>query len=93
MGGRRPYPVPVSDLVRVALVENEPAAEIAVGLLRVEGIRAVWQRAGTASAGVNIGSAGGISGAFEVLVLPQDAERARELLAPSEAEPDSDRRV
>jgi hypothetical protein len=79
----------VSDLVRVALVENEPAAEIAVGLLRVEGIRAIWQRAGSASAGVNIGSAGGISGAFDVLVLPQDAERPTELLAASEEEPRS----
>jgi hypothetical protein len=55
----------------------------------VEGIRAIWQRAGSASAGVNIGSAGGISGAFDVLVLPQDAERAIELLAASEEEPRS----
>ena len=79
----------MGDLVRVALVESEPAAEIAVGLLRVEGIRAIWQLGGSASGGVNIGSAGGISGAFDVLVLPQDAERARELLAASEDEPRS----
>ncbi len=77
----------MDDLIRVALVDNEPAAEIAVGLLRVEGIRAIWQRGGHASAGVNLGSAGGISGAFEVLVLAPDAERAMELLAASEPEP------
>ena len=77
----------MDDLIRVALVDNEPAAEIAVGLLRVEGIRAIWQRAGHVSAGLDLGSAGGISGAFEVLVLAHDAERAMELLAASEQEP------
>jgi hypothetical protein len=53
----------------------------------VEGIRAIWQRAGHGSAGLDLGSAGGISGTFEVLVLAHDAERAMELLAASEQEP------
>ena len=76
----------MDDLIRVALVDTEPAAEISVSLLRVEGIRAIWQRAGHVSAG-GMGSAGGISGAFEVLVLPHDAVRAMELLAAAEPEP------
>lgn len=77
----------MADLERVATVENEPEAELAIGLLRTEGISAMWQRAGIGAAGAGFGSAGGVSGAFDVLVQPQDAERARELLAPPDAEP------
>jgi hypothetical protein len=79
----------MGDLVRVGIVESEPAAEVAVGLLRVEGIRAIWRSTSLGSAGVGLGSVGGISGAFEVLVLPEDAERAGELLNAPEPDPDS----
>jgi len=77
----------MADLVRVATVENEPEAELAVGLLRTEGISAMWQRAAFGAGGAGFGSAGGVSGPFDVLVEARDAERAGELLAPSDAEP------
>ena len=74
----------MSDLVNVATVESEPEAELAVGLLRTEGILAMWQRVGVGAASAGLGSAGGIGGPFAVLVQPADAERARELLVPEE---------
>jgi hypothetical protein len=77
----------MTDLVRVATVENEPEAELVVGLLRTEGISAMWQRAEFGAAGAGIGSAGGVSGPFDVLVQAHDAERARELLEPEEPLP------
>jgi len=61
--------------VPVALVDTEPAAELAVSMLQAEGIHAMW-RANLSSAAFGIGT----SGSIEVLVLPDDAERARELL-------------
>ena len=64
----------MSDLVRVALVDNEPSAELAVGLLRTEGITAMWRG----------GAVAGVQGHVEVLVRPEHAERARELLAEEE---------
>lgn len=79
----------VSDLVRVATVETEPEAELAVGLLRTEGITAMWQSAGLGATGAGLGSAGGVGGPFDVLVKAQDAERAQELLAEPD-EPPSD---
>lgn len=78
----------VSDLVRVATVESEPEADLAVGLLRTEGINAMWQPSGDASSGMGIGAVGGIGGLFDVVVSAEDAERAAELLAASE--PDDD---
>ena len=75
----------MSDLVRVATVESEPEADLAVGLLRTEGINAMWQRSGDSAAGMGIGPVGGIGGLFDVVVLPEDAERAQELLAESES--------
>lgn len=75
----------MSDLVRVATVESEPEADLAVGLLRTEGINAMWQRSGDSAAGMGIGPVGGIGGLFDVVVLPEDAERAQELLADSES--------
>jgi hypothetical protein len=77
----------VTDLVPVATVENEPEAELAVGLLRTEGIAAMWQRTAFSAAGAGLGSAGGISGPYAVLVHPQDAGRARALLEPEEPAP------
>ena len=78
----------VSDLVRVATVESEPEADLAVGLLRTEGIDAMWQRSGDAAGGMGIGPVGGIGGLFDVVVSAEDAERAAELLAASD--PDDD---
>lgn len=80
----------MADVIRVATVDNEPEAELAVGLLRSEGISAMWQRAAYGAAGAGLGSAGGVSGPFDVLVEAHDAERASELLAPSDAEPGED---
>ena len=77
----------MADLVRVATVENEPEAELAVGLLRTEGISAMWQRAAFGASGAGLGSAGGVSGPFDVVVQAQDAERASALLAPEDAAP------
>jgi hypothetical protein len=76
----------VSDFVRVATVESEPEADLAVGLLRTEGIDAMWQRSGDAAGGM--GPVGGIGGLFDVVVSAEDAERAAELLAASD--PDDD---
>jgi hypothetical protein len=78
----------VTDLVRVSTVENKPEAELAVGLQRIEGISAMWQRAAFGAAGAGLGSAGGVSGPFDVLVEAQDAERAGELSGPSQAAPE-----
>jgi hypothetical protein len=75
----------MTDMIRVATVDNEPEAELAVGLLRTEGISAMWQRAAFGAAGAGLGSAGGVSGPFDVLVQAEDAERASELLAPEVA--------
>jgi hypothetical protein len=71
-------------LFRVAIVNDEPAAELAVGLLRTEGIRAMWRQTDYPAAIAPLGSAGGIMGPIDILVLPQDAERAAELLADAE---------
>jgi hypothetical protein len=74
----------MTGLVAVATVDNEPEAELAVGLLRSEGISAMWQRAAFGAAGAGLGSAGGVSGPFDVLVQAEDAERAQALLAPDD---------
>ena len=78
----------MSDFVRIATVESEPEADLAVGLLRTEGITAMWQRSGEPAAGMGIGPVGGIGGLFDIVVLPDDAERAAELLAASESDDD-----
>jgi Putative prokaryotic signal transducing protein len=71
----------VSDLVRVALVENEPSAELAVGYLRTEGIPAMWQGTSLGATSWGVTSVGGAVGPMEILVHPEHAERAEELLA------------
>ena len=70
----------VSDLVRVALVENEPSAELAVGYLRTEGIPAIWRGTSLGATSL-VTSVGGALGPMEILVHPEHAERAQELLA------------
>jgi hypothetical protein len=74
----------VSDLVRVATVESEPEADLAVGLLHTEGIKAMWQPSADAATVMGIGPVGGIGGLFDVVVSAEDAERAAELLAASD---------
>jgi len=71
--------LPVDDLTRVATVTNEPAAEVAVSLLKTEGIRAMWRKTDIAVAGLGGPTGGG--GPIDILVLARDAPRARELLA------------
>ena len=74
----------VSDLVRVALVDNEPSAELAVGLLRTEGIPAMWRETGLGASSWGAGTVAGVQGPVEILVRPEHAERAQELLAEEE---------
>jgi hypothetical protein len=71
--------VAMEDLVRVAVVDNEPEAELTVSMLRNEGIRAMWRTTDAAAAGLGGGTSSGI-GPLAILVLPDDAERARELV-------------
>jgi hypothetical protein len=71
----------VADLVRVAIVETEPEADVAVGLLRTEGIPAMRQPTGLMTTGGALGSVGGIMGPYEVLVHAENEVRARELLS------------
>jgi len=71
----------VGDLTRVAIVENELAAGLAVALLETEGIWAMWRKTDIASAiwGVSLA----VGGPVEVLVNAEDVPRAKELLAGS----------
>ena len=71
----------MDDLTRVATVENEPVAELAVSLLKEEGIQAMWRKSDVASAAWGVGITEGVGGPVEILVLAKDAPRARELLA------------
>jgi hypothetical protein len=71
----------MDDLVRVAVVENEPEAELAVSLLRNEGIHAMWRTTDAAAAGLGAGTGGSGMGPLAILVRAGDAERAHELLA------------
>jgi Putative prokaryotic signal transducing protein len=73
----------MDDLIRVAIVDNEIAAELAVSRLKMEGIHAMWRKTDMASAVWGVGITEGVGGPVEILVLPKDAPRARELLADS----------
>lgn len=73
----------MDDLVRIALVDTEPEAELAVSQLRLEGIPAMWQQTNLGATwlfGVGT-SGGGITGPLAIMVHPDDADRARELLS------------
>jgi Putative prokaryotic signal transducing protein len=70
----------MDDLVRVAVVGNEPEAELTVSFLGTEGIRAMWRETSLGAMG-GVAVAGAVGGPIEVLVHPEDAERAMELLA------------
>jgi hypothetical protein len=71
----------VDDLTRVAIVDNEIAAELAVSRLKLEGIHAMWRKTDAASAAWGVGITEGVGGPVEILVLAKDAPRSRELLA------------
>jgi len=74
----------VGDLVRVALVDTEPEAELAVSQLLLEGIAAMWKQTNLGASWVlGAGAGGGIVGPLAILVDPENAERAQELLAES----------
>jgi hypothetical protein len=71
----------VDDLVRVAVVDTEAEAELAVSQLRLEGIQAMWKQTNLgASCVLGSGTGGGIMGPLAILVDPENAERAREIL-------------
>jgi hypothetical protein len=74
----------MDDLTRVAVVDNEMAAELAVSLLRMEGIHAMWRKTDVASAVWGVGITEGVGGPVEILVLAKDAPRSQELLADSD---------
>jgi len=74
--------MPLDALTRVAIVENEPAAELAVSLLETEGIWAMWRKTDIASATWGLSLA--VGGPVEILVLAEDVPRAQELLADSD---------
>jgi hypothetical protein len=70
----------MDDLVRVAIVDNEPEADLTVSLLGNEGIRAMWRTTNAAAGGLGAGTSSTM-GPLEILVRAEDAERAHELLA------------
>ena len=74
----------MEDVVRVTTVPGEPEAEALCGLLRSEGIECGHRQ--TAEADSAFEGIGG-DGQHEILVHRDDLERARELLAPVEPEP------
>ena len=71
----------VDDLIRVAVVDSQPEAELAVSMLELEGIQAMWRKPDNISVVLGAAAFGGIGGPVEILVLARDAERAHELLA------------
>ena len=67
-----------TELVRLTIVADEFAADTIIALLRTEGIESIQQRTDVAA-----GMADAAASAFgprEVLVRPQDLDRARELI-------------
>jgi hypothetical protein len=68
----------VSELVRLTIVADEFAAETILALLRTEGIEAIQQKTDLA-AGMADASASAF-GPREILVRPDDLDRARELI-------------
>ena len=67
-----------TELVRLTIAADEFAADTIIALLRTEGIESIQQRTDVAA-----GMADAAASAFgprEVLVRPQDLDRARELI-------------
>jgi hypothetical protein len=68
-----------TDLVRLTITPDEFSADTIISLLRTERIEAIQQRTDVAA-----GMADAAASAFgprEILVRPEDLERARELIA------------
>jgi hypothetical protein len=68
-----------AELVRLTIAADEFAADTIISLLQTEGIEAIQQRTDLAA-----GMADAAASAFgprEVLVRPEDLDRARELIA------------
>jgi hypothetical protein len=68
----------VTELVQLAIVANEPAAEAIRGLLKTEGIESM-QRKTDFAVGMTDASPSGF-GPREILVRAEDLESARELI-------------
>ena len=74
----------MAELVRVATVDDELAAELAVGYLRTEGIPAIHQRSTSQSRQRPfdfVTTTGSTLGRFDILVHPDNQEHAVELLS------------
>jgi hypothetical protein len=70
----------MDDLVRITLVDSEPEAQMAIAMLQTEGIAATWRQSAFGATSWAVPAIGG-TGPIEILVRPDDAERAQELLA------------
>ena len=73
----------VDDAVRVTKVPGEPEAEALCGLLQNEGIECAFRPTDEPDSAFE--GFGGEGGEYEILVHPDDLERARELLTPAES--------
>jgi len=71
----------MDELVSVTVVGSDTEAELAMALLRTEGIEATTSASNLGSSSWAGASITGAGGPVEILVRPDDAERARELLA------------
>lgn len=72
-----PHARPPSGWMVVRVTDNSPEAYIIVGRLETEGIRSwVYQEAAGSALGITVGALG----AVQVLVNPEDYERARAIL-------------
>jgi hypothetical protein len=69
----------LDDLVRVTIVDNEPEARMAIAMLETEGIVATWRQSAFGATSWAVPAIGG-TGPIEILVRPDDAARALELL-------------
>ena len=76
----------MEELVPVAVVGSDPEAEMALALLRTEGIEAATRSANLGASGWAGASITGVGGPVEILVRAEDADRARELLETDESE-------
>jgi hypothetical protein len=68
-----------TELVRLTIVPNEFSAETIIALLQTEGIESVQKKTDLAAGMADASSSS--FGPREVLVRPEDLERARDLIA------------
>jgi hypothetical protein len=72
----------VAELAVLQVVGSEPEAEVVLGLLRSEGVRAIAQTTNYAVGLADAASSG--AGPREILVREEDLTRAREILEEQE---------